>query len=257
MPTSRQPLRTSSRGRTSGRRRSATRRSSSRRARRRPLGVGREPVQRPQPLPRLRVPPRLHGEQLQPPAVELRRHRARPRRRPGDRQRPGRRADRRPADVRGPRQRQPDHAASTASPASPTSTCSSRSPARSTRPCVDGDLDTSVFGHEYTHAISNRMVGGPDDSLTGLQAGAMGESWSDLVALEYLHAHGYVRRTARTRGPRGAYVTGNNEDRHPRLRARRQPAQLLRHRLRHLPARRCTPTARSGTASTTTSGRRW
>ena len=45
-------------------------------------------------------------------------------------------------------------------------------------PCVDGDLDTSVFGHEYTHAISNRMVGGPDDGLTGFQGGAMGESWS-------------------------------------------------------------------------------
>ena len=37
-------------------------------------------------------------------------------------------------------------------------------------PCVDGDFDTSVFGHEYTHAISNRMVGGPDDGLTGSRA---------------------------------------------------------------------------------------
>ena len=43
-------------------------------------------------------------------------------------------------------------------------------------PCVDGDFDTSVFGHEYTHAISNRMVGGPDDGLTGFQGGSMGES---------------------------------------------------------------------------------
>ena len=50
---------------------------------------------------------------------------------------------------------------------------------------------SSVFGHEYTHAISNRMVGGPDSSLTGDQAGAMGESWSDLDALEYLHEYGY------------------------------------------------------------------
>ena len=45
-------------------------------------------------------------------------------------------------------------------------------------PCVDGDLDASVFGHEYTHAISNRMIGGPDDGITGFQGGAMGESWS-------------------------------------------------------------------------------
>ena len=38
----------------------------------------------------------------------------------------------------------------------------------------------------------------------------MGESWSDLVALEYLHAHGYVPPTARpwTEGP---YVTGNKQ----------------------------------------------
>jgi hypothetical protein len=72
-------------------------------------------------------------------------------------------------------------------------------------PCVDGDFDTSVYGHEYTHAISNRMVGGPDDGLTGFQGGAMGESWSDLVALEYLHAHGL--QSSWVEGP---YVTGNS-----------------------------------------------
>jgi extracellular elastinolytic metalloproteinase len=72
-------------------------------------------------------------------------------------------------------------------------------------PCVDGDFDTSVFGHEYTHAISNRMVGGPDDGLTGFQGGAMGESWSDLVALEYLHSHGLQSNWIE-----GEYVTGNS-----------------------------------------------
>jgi extracellular elastinolytic metalloproteinase len=29
-------------------------------------------------------------------------------------------------------------------------------------PCVDGDFDMSVIGHEYTHAISERMAGGPN-----------------------------------------------------------------------------------------------
>ena len=29
-------------------------------------------------------------------------------------------------------------------------------------PCVDGDFDMTVIGHEYTHAISNRMVAGPN-----------------------------------------------------------------------------------------------
>jgi hypothetical protein len=78
-------------------------------------------------------------------------------------------------------------------------------------PCVDGDFDTSVFGHEYTHAISNRMVGGPDDGLTGFQGGAMGESWSDLVALEYLHAHGYVPVGGESPWAEGPYVTGNKK----------------------------------------------
>ncbi len=75
-------------------------------------------------------------------------------------------------------------------------------------PCADGDFDAPVYGHEYTHAISNRMVGGPDDGLTGLQAGAMGESWSDQVALEYLFEHGYSNGTSNP-WVEGPYVTGN------------------------------------------------
>lgn len=58
-------------------------------------------------------------------------------------------------------------------------------------PCADGALDMGIVGHEYTHAISNRMIGGPDESITSEQGGAMGESWSDLVAGEYGFSHGY------------------------------------------------------------------
>ena len=75
-------------------------------------------------------------------------------------------------------------------------------------PCVDGDYDMSVIGHEYGHAISNRMAGGPDRGLSGLQAGGMGESWSDLMATEYLQEYGYVPVSS-TATPMGAYVTGN------------------------------------------------
>lgn len=75
-------------------------------------------------------------------------------------------------------------------------------------PCVDGDYDMSVIGHEYGHAISNRMAGGPDRGLSGLQAGGMGESWSDLMATEYLQEFGYVP-VSPTATPMGAYVTGN------------------------------------------------
>ncbi|HET6968774.1 MAG TPA: M36 family metallopeptidase, partial [Ornithinibacter sp.] len=75
-------------------------------------------------------------------------------------------------------------------------------------PCVDGSFDMSVIGHEYGHAISNRMAGGPTMGLSGLQAGAMGESWSDLMAMEYLQENGYVP-VGGTATPMGAYVTGN------------------------------------------------
>jgi hypothetical protein len=77
-------------------------------------------------------------------------------------------------------------------------------------PCVDGDYDMSVIGHEYGHGISNRMAGGPNNNLSGLQAGAMGESWSDLMANEYLQEWGY-EPAGRSNIPMGAYVTGNPE----------------------------------------------
>ncbi len=78
-------------------------------------------------------------------------------------------------------------------------------------PCVDGDLDSTVFGHEYTHAISNRMAGGPDSGLSGYQAGSMGESWSDLNALEYLHEYGLVPMNGENPWAEGPYVTGNKD----------------------------------------------
>ena len=66
----------------------------------------------------------------------------------------------------------------------------------------------SVIGHEYGHAVSNRMVAGPDRGLSGAQAQAMGESWSDLLATEYLREHGYRARGV-TPYVVGGYVTGD------------------------------------------------
>ena len=77
--------------------------------------------------------------------------------------------------------------------------------------CVDGDYDMSVIGHEYTHAISNRMAGGPDANLSGTQARAMGESWSDLAAVEYLNEFGLVPTNNEGRFTVGSYVTGNHD----------------------------------------------
>jgi hypothetical protein len=76
-------------------------------------------------------------------------------------------------------------------------------------PCVDGDYDMTVIGHEYTHAITNRMIAGPDSGITSFQGGAMGEAWGDLTAVEYLAEHN-LRAPGATPFVVGAYVTGNN-----------------------------------------------
>nr|WP_240942735.1 M36 family metallopeptidase [Planosporangium thailandense] len=77
-------------------------------------------------------------------------------------------------------------------------------------PCVDGDYDMTVVGHEYTHAITNRMIAGPDTGITSFQGGSMGEAWSDLVAAEYLYENN-LRAPGATPFVIGTYVTGNNE----------------------------------------------
>ena len=77
-------------------------------------------------------------------------------------------------------------------------------------PCVDGDYDMSVIGHEYTHLISNRMVAGPVNRLQGDQANAMGESWSDLAAAEFLNSQGLVPVAGENPFAVGPYVTGDH-----------------------------------------------
>jgi len=80
--------------------------------------------------------------------------------------------------------------------------------------CTDGDFDQSVIGHEYTHAISNRMVGGPDAGLQSMsdgQARAMGESYSDITAVEYLLEYKYVPTANENPFAVGPYVTGSDE----------------------------------------------
>jgi extracellular elastinolytic metalloproteinase len=75
-------------------------------------------------------------------------------------------------------------------------------------PCVDGDYDATVYAHEYTHAISGRMIGGPNAGWSGTQAGAMNESTSDLFAMEMLSEFGF-RPAGDTPFVIGAYVTGD------------------------------------------------
>ncbi len=47
----------------------------------------------------------------------------------------------------------------------------------------DSDLDAGVIAHEYTHGISNRLVGGPSNASCLNNAEQMGEGWSDYVGL--------------------------------------------------------------------------
>ena len=75
-------------------------------------------------------------------------------------------------------------------------------------PCVDGDYDMAVIGHEYGHMIENRMIG-KGERRRGDHAGAMGESFGDLNAMEYLNEYDFVPVGGENPWAVGAYVTGN------------------------------------------------
>ena len=75
-------------------------------------------------------------------------------------------------------------------------------------PCVDGDYDMSVIGHEYGHAVTNRMIAGPNGGLISAQSQGLSESWSDLMAMEYLNEHGYASDGLQAYTA-GEYATGD------------------------------------------------
>jgi len=77
-------------------------------------------------------------------------------------------------------------------------------------PCVDGDYDQAVIGHEFGHMVENRMIG-KGDGRSGFHAGAMGESVSDLMAMEYLNEYSFVGGGDQ-RFAVGAYATGNTQE---------------------------------------------
>lgn len=51
-------------------------------------------------------------------------------------------------------------------------------------PQRDGDFDSGVIIHEYTHGLSTRLTGGPSRSscLNTNESGGMGEGWGDFFA---------------------------------------------------------------------------
>jgi extracellular elastinolytic metalloproteinase len=83
-------------------------------------------------------------------------------------------------------------------------------------PCVDGDYDMDIIGHEYGHMIENRMIGKGNRRL-GTHAGMMGESHGDLLGVEYINEYNFVPAgggdnnvAGATKSVVGPYATGND-----------------------------------------------
>jgi extracellular elastinolytic metalloproteinase len=59
--------------------------------------------------------------------------------------------------------------------------------------------DASILYHEYTHGLSNRLVvdASGNSTLNSVQAGGMGEGWSDFYAMDYLVAKGFQPNSRR------------------------------------------------------------
>ncbi|KAF2013944.1 extracellular metallo proteinase 2 [Aaosphaeria arxii CBS 175.79] len=77
-----------------------------------------------------------------------------------------------------------------------------------TTPNRDCSFEAGVVIHEYTHGLSNRLTGGPQNSgcLSILEAGGMGEGWSDFYATAIRLKPGDTRKTNYAMG---AWVNGN------------------------------------------------
>ena len=75
--------------------------------------------------------------------------------------------------------------------------------------CTDGAYDMAVVAHEYGHAISNRMVAGPDTG-TGATQGQT-ESWSDLIFSEYFRGKNISTGPGANPYALAPYVSGNKQ----------------------------------------------
>ena len=79
----------------------------------------------------------------------------------------------------------------------------------------DSSTDGDVVMHEFGHGVSNRLVGGPQNTscLGGTQAGAMGEGWSDYWATTFFNdgrVGDYVTNNATSGIRRAAYTIPAN-----------------------------------------------
>jgi extracellular elastinolytic metalloproteinase len=73
----------------------------------------------------------------------------------------------------------------------------------------NGGDEADVVYHEYTHGLSNRLVVDPSgvSTLGSVQAGSMGEAWSDWYAMDLLNNQGLQKDTKKAGEVRvGGYV---------------------------------------------------
>src|SRR5215813_6797411 len=76
---------------------------------------------------------------------------------------------------------------------------------------ADGANEAGIVYHEYTHGLSNRLVVDADgfSTLGSVQAGSMGEAWSDWYAYDFLNKEGLQPDQAGVADVRvGQYVGG-------------------------------------------------
>jgi len=74
--------------------------------------------------------------------------------------------------------------------------------------CTDGAYDMVIIVHEVTHATTNRMTAGPDAGLSGAEGTAMGESWSDIAAIEFVNSHNFPPPAGAHPWSMAPYATG-------------------------------------------------
>jgi hypothetical protein len=74
---------------------------------------------------------------------------------------------------------------------------------------TDSDFDNMVIAHEYGHGISNRLVGGPDNTDCLFNEDQMGEGWSDWFGLMITQKPGDLATDPRGVG---TYVTNQPND---------------------------------------------
>lgn len=78
---------------------------------------------------------------------------------------------------------------------------------------TSGSFDASIVYHEYTHGLSNRLVvdAAGNGVLNSIQAGSMGEAWSDYYAMDYLVTQGLASDSVELDGQIrvGKYVLAN------------------------------------------------